>query len=387
MKRRTAYILLILTSLFTGCMKDWDTHYEPSRNTVNTRLWDTLQTMEKYSEFLKFARQFHLDSVIRSSNTKTLFIPHNDGFTGFLQGDTSGLEETMGYHITPTLFMLRIVEGQYKLRTLEEKYALITNQDNEYYFDDVRITYASPDYLERVKANAPSRVWSALYQQDPVPEEGLFFTNDMFHMQSAMPDKKHKRYYMAWDFAISEKQRADYTVGCVLMQDENDNLILVDLVRFQGDSGRIANEFISMIHRWSNIEGSSLTLGVEDGQIWKSMKNMLRAKMKEEGAYVAITAMQALTDKQSRATALQGRMEHGRFYFLDGSPWLTDAQRELQRFPAGRNDDIVDALSWAVRLATGKKPKRAPKGRALRSWKDDLNKYIGGHGSGGHMSA
>lgn len=245
----------------------------------------------------------------------------------------------------------------------------------------------SLEYLERVKANAPSRVWSALYQQDPVPEEGLFFTNDMFHMQSGMPDKKHKRYYMAWDFAISEKQRADYTVGCCLMQDENDNLILVDLVRFQGDSARISNEFINMIQRWSNIEGSSLTLGVEDGQIWKSLKQSLRARMKEEGAYVAITPMQALTDKQSRATALQGRMEHGRFYFLDGSPWLTDAQRELQRFPAGRNDDIVDALSWAVRLATGKKPKRAPKARHMRSWKDDLSKFVGGVGSGGHMSA
>ena len=129
-------------------MKDWDDHYEPSRNTVNTRLWDTLQTMEQYSEFLNFARQFHLDSVIRSSNSKTLFIPDNEGFATFLQGDTSGLEETMGYHITPTLFMLRIVEDQYKLRTLEEKYALITNQDNEYFFDDVRITYASPDYLD-----------------------------------------------------------------------------------------------------------------------------------------------------------------------------------------------------------------------------------------------
>lgn len=244
----------------------------------------------------------------------------------------------------------------------------------------------SLEFLERVKANAPKRVWSALYQQDPVPEEGLFFTNEMFHIQSGMPDKRHKRYYMAWDFAISEKQRADYTVGVTLMHDENDNLILVDLVRFQGDAGRITNEFINMIHRWSNIEGSSLTLGIEDGQIWKSLKQLLRSRMKEEGAYVAITTMQALTDKQSRASALQGRMEHGRFFFLDGSPWLTEAQRELQRFPAGRNDDIVDALSWAVRLATGKKPKRPPT-KKLKSWKDDLSKFVSGVGSGGHMSA
>lgn len=246
----------------------------------------------------------------------------------------------------------------------------------------------SLNYLERVKANAPSRVWSALYQQDPVPEEGLFFTKDMFHMCPTMPSKEHRRYYMAWDFAISEKQRADYTVGCTLMQDENDNLYLVDLVRFQGDSARIANEFVSMIHRWSNISGSSLSLGVEDGQIWKSLRPMLRERMKEERAYVAVNTMQALSDKQSRASALQGRMEHARFWFIEASPWLTDASRELQRFPAGRNDDIVDALSWAVRLATGKKPKRPPATKKPRSWKEELSKLVGGGtGSGTHMSA
>lgn len=245
----------------------------------------------------------------------------------------------------------------------------------------------SLEFLERVKANAPSRVWSALYQQDPVPEEGLFFTNEMFHVSPQAPAKANKRYFMAWDFAISEKQRADYTVGVTLCQDENDNLYLVDMVRFQGDAKRITDEFISMIHRWSGIEGSTLALGVEDGQIWKSLKQIIRQRMKEENAYISIQTMQALTDKQSRAMALQGRMEHSRFWFIEGSPWWKDCQRELQRFPAGKNDDIVDALSWAVRLATGKKPKRAPGGKKLRSWKDDLAKYVSGVGSGSHMSA
>jgi predicted phage terminase large subunit-like protein len=246
----------------------------------------------------------------------------------------------------------------------------------------------SLEFLQRVKANAPGRVWSALYQQDPVPREGLFFNENMFHVTPSAPPKEFKRYYMAWDFAISEKQRADFTVGCCLMQDENDNLYLVDLVRFQGDSRRIQDEFISMILRWSGIPGSSLALGVEDGQIWKSLKNMLRSRMKEEKAYVAVETMQALTDKASRATVLQGRMELGRFWFIEGSPWWKDTQRELQRFPAGKNDDIVDALSWAVRLATGKKPKRAPAAKKLKSWKESLAKFahVAG-GDGGHMSA
>ena len=243
-------------------------------------------------------------------------------------------------------------------------------------------------FLEQVRTSGmPPRVWSALYQQDPVPEEGLCFTTDMFHYAPAQPARENKRYYIAWDFAISEKQRADFTVGVCLMQDENDNLYFVDMVRFQAGTERIVDEFVSMIKRWSGIPNSQLQLGVEDGQIWKAIKSTIKARMKEEQAYVAIEVLQAITEKKSRATALEGRMSHGRFWFVDGKPWNKEATRELQRFPAGRNDDIVDAMSWAVRLATGKKPRRAPIIRKIKSWKDELDKYVGNNISGGHMSA
>jgi len=244
------------------------------------------------------------------------------------------------------------------------------------------------EFLERVRTSGmPPRVWSALYQQDPVPEEGLCFTTEMFKYAPAMPPREHKRYYIAWDFAISEKQRADYTVGVCLMQDENDNLYFVDMVRFQAGTERITDEFISMIKRWSDISGSTLQLNVEDGQIWKAIKSTLKQRMKEEKAYISIEVLTAISDKKSRSSALEGRMEHGRFWFIEGKPWNKDATRELQRFPAGRNDDIVDAMSWAVRLATGKKPRRAPVARKIKSWKEDLEKYVGHNIGGGHMSA
>ena len=245
----------------------------------------------------------------------------------------------------------------------------------------------SLEYLERVKANMASRIFSALYQQNPVPEEGLFFRQEWIHLSPNKPVYSNRRFFIAWDFAISQKQRADYTVGACLMQDEHDNLYLVDLVRFKGDTQRICHEFISMIQRWSQFEGSSIQLGVEDGQIWKSLRPILKAQMREERAYVSIETMQALTDKESRARALQGRMEHRRFWFFEDSPWLQDVQRELLRFPAGRHDDIVDALAWAVRLATGKQPKKRPLKKKMKSWKDNLGKFMGASNGGGHLSA
>ena len=288
------------------------------------------------------------------------------------------------YRDTSTYNIVRTTEPNITM-TGSGQYELLRSPNEALHSDRYPI-----DYLNRIKTSGMSaRVWSALYQQDPVPEEGLFFTDDMFHVSPSMPSTSNRRFYMAWDFAISTKQRADYTVGVCLLQDEKDNLYLVDLVRFKGDSFRITSEFVAMILRWSNQPGSSLSLGVEDGQIWKSLKNMLVAQMKEEKAYVSIQTMQALSDKESRARELQGRMEHGRMWFLEGSPWWKDTQRELQRFPAGKHDDIVDALAWAVRLAAGKKPKRAPVKKQPKSWKENLKQYIGGNNNsgGGAMAA
>lgn len=245
----------------------------------------------------------------------------------------------------------------------------------------------SLEYLQRVRSNMASRIWSALYQQNPVPEEGLFFRQEWIHLAPGCPSFSNRRFFIAWDFAISQKQRADYTVGVCLMQDERDNLYVVDLVRFKGDTQRITHEFIGMIQRWSRFEGCSIQLGVEDGQIWKSLKPMLKAQMREERTYVSIEPMQALTDKESRARALQGRMEHRKLFFFEDSPWLQEVQRELLRFPAARHDDIVDALSWAVRLATGKQPKKPPMRQKLKSWKDDLGRYMGTASGKGHLSA
>lgn len=232
------------------------------------------------------------------------------------------------------------------------------------------------DALRRIKANVDPRVWSALYQQNPVPDEGMFFNKDQFREIPTKPDARHMRIVTAWDFAIGEKQVNDWTVGTTVAQDHNDVLYVLEVVRFKGDSFRITEEILDVAKRWSGMYGSDYSVGVEDGQLWKAFKPLIDKRMAERKEYPSIEVMKPLSDKTARARPLQGRMQQGRVLFPADASWYPVMRQEMLRFPAGVHDDQVDSLAWAARMVMGRSPPphELDRGRPKdRSWRDQLD--------------
>ena len=58
--------------------------------------------------------------------------------------------------------------------------------------------------------------------------------------------------------------------------------------------------------------------------------------------------IEAVPSKEVRAGKAMVMVEQGKVYFPLEAPWLNDLMVELGAFPAGLNDDQVDALSQAV---------------------------------------
>ena len=243
--------------------------------------------------------------------------------------------------------------------------------------------YPAPS-LNRIKANMEPRIWSALYQQNPVPDEGMYFRKEYLRHTRAFPDMRNTRIYTAWDFAIGEKQVNDWTVGATLMQDSTDTLYVLDIHRMKGDAFAIIEAILDAAARWGQIPETDYLLGMEDGQIWKSIEPLFKRRMTERKLYPAYETLKPLTDKMARARPLQGRMQHGRVYFPEDAHWRGQAEHELLRFPGGAHDDVVDALAWAVRLSLGKAAPQSPEAPVTRSWKDRL---FGLDVSGSHMTA
>lgn len=150
----------------TFCTDEWKEHYSNLGQSVNSKLWDSIKSIEQYSQFVKYAEEYRFDAYIESSHTKTLFIPDNDAFDSFLNNmveqDSVKIKQVLSYHISPTLFMIKSVEENRKLQTLNGKYVLIENYQNSY-------TYNGHDIIRESSLFADGKYYQISQVADPNP--------------------------------------------------------------------------------------------------------------------------------------------------------------------------------------------------------------------------
>jgi len=245
-------------------------------------------------------------------------------------------------------------------------------------------------HMLRIKNNlemsGQKAVWNALYQQNPVPDEGSFFQKDMFRYYSTPPARRDMYIYQAWDFAISTGKENDYTVGITIGVDHRDAVYVLDMRRFRsGDGIEIAQTILEY-----SIEWGTNAIGVEDGQIWKAIESQFLKACEEHPSrhFPSYEPLKPLTDKKVRADPLRGRMQAGKVYFDKEAHYFSVMQNELLHFPNAKHDDIVDSISWAVRLTLTRTPPREARQPQHKSWRDKLKAHMAGvHGGGTHMSA
>jgi len=244
------------------------------------------------------------------------------------------------------------------------------------------------EMLKRIEKTLTKRHWSALYQQNPTPEDGLYFTRDQFLPVVLLPGERPRArgfLYQAWDFAITDKTRSDFTVGATVEQDTDDSMEVKDLVRGKWTDGdTIVERMLDSYEKWRPD-----VLGVEDGAIWKTMSATFAKRARERGLAPNLEILKTLgNDKGVRATPLQVLMQRGRLRWPTTASWYEVAQRELLRFLAGGNhDDIVDALAWCAQMASRRAPPPVPKAERKKSWRDRIA-GLASHGRAvGHLAA
>jgi len=230
--------------------------------------------------------------------------------------------------------------------------------------------------LMKTKRSLQPRHWSALYQQNPIPEEGMFFTKGMFRFEQS-PTFIELPIVIMWDLAIGLKQQNDYSVGVVGCLDQYDRIHILEMVRGKWDTHGIAEAMLALYGKYKLMSIGNIQMGIESGSIQMAIMPHLNKLMSDERIFPSMVPedqVRPINDKLARARPLQGRMMHGKVIFPMPitNPWVEDMQHEMLRFPGGVHDDIVDAMAWLTRVFANISPPKPPKPKKLASWKDRL---------------
>src|SRR6185369_16816969 len=183
------------------------------------------------------------------------------------------------------------------------------------------------------------------YRNIAIDTSSGFFRPEDFRPMSEEDEKKKFTYYCGVDFAISTKERRDFTVMVVAAIDQDGILFVVDVIRGRWDGNQIIDEMLALETAYRPEEWY-----IEAGAIQKALGPAMEMKMREaeegKGLYMNLCPMVPTKDKQSRARSIQARIRAKAVKFHKNASWFPDFEQELIQFPRGTHDDQVDALAW-----------------------------------------
>lgn len=218
--------------------------------------------------------------------------------------------------------------------------------------------------LERIRKSIGPRDWSALFQQSPAPEEGDFFKADWLKPFDRFPDRETMRVYGGSDYATTQ-DGGDYTVHAVVGLDPEGRMYLLDLWRKQTSTNVWIEEFCRLVKTWKPMAWAE-----ETGQINSGVGPFITQRQRELKAYCVREQFPTRGDKAVRAQSMRGRMELDGLYVDHSAPWFSAFRAELLSFPAGKNDDQVDAIGLVGQLLdkmiSGTKPRPTERPRRDR---------------------
>jgi predicted phage terminase large subunit-like protein len=180
-------------------------------------------------------------------------------------------------------------------------------------------------------------MFSAQYQQRPVPLEGNLIRREWFRYYDHLPQASAKRVVQSWDIAMMTGDANDYSV-CTTWWIIKSDYYLVDVFR-----GRL--QYPDLRRRVANLAATheATTILIENAgpgmallqDLWRNLPPGLPRPLgrKPEGS------------KADRMVAQSAKIEAGHVHLPKEAVWLDTFLHELLAFPTGRHDDQVDSVS------------------------------------------
>lgn len=188
--------------------------------------------------------------------------------------------------------------------------------------------------LEHVRRTAGSHVFSAQYQQQPLPPEGNMVKCDWLKTYKSAPKLGECRHvYLACDPSGAVGSNNDYTAIVVAAVAER-KVHLLEVRRGHWECLEISRHLREMADHWKPTQ-----IMIETTGMGEAVRQLIDRTHKYD-----IRGIQQKIDKITRLSRVIARFESNQVLLPREADWLDDFMKEILAFPNGRNDDQVDAL-------------------------------------------
>jgi predicted phage terminase large subunit-like protein len=187
--------------------------------------------------------------------------------------------------------------------------------------------------LERLRTELGSDLFSAQYQQAPVPPGGAMIKRDWVRRYKELPIGKY--IVQSWDTASKGGPDNDLSV-CTTWLFHGIQFYLVDVWRGRVDYPALKAKVAELAHKHHSHQVLIEETGTAIGLLaeLKSVRGLKGVKPEH--------------DKKTRMSIASAQFEAGQVYFPERAPWLAELEAELFAFPGSRHDDQVDSISQAI---------------------------------------
>lgn len=190
------------------------------------------------------------------------------------------------------------------------------------------------EVLDSLRAQLGPEIYSAQYQQRPVPPGGGTIKRVWLRRYDQLPQSG--QVIQSWDVANKQGEENDFSV-CTTWRVHEKKYYLIDVLRGRFDFPTLRRKVSEQakLHKPSQILIEDAGFGTALVQEFKT-------------ADFSVVAVKPEYDKKIRMGIQSAKFENGQVFFPKEAPWLRDLEDELFAFPNGRHDDQVDSISQAL---------------------------------------
>lgn len=200
--------------------------------------------------------------------------------------------------------------------------------------------------------------FSTQYLNDPIPEENATFIKSWFQYYEPTDLRgATMNYFTMVDPAISLEKDADFTAIVTISVDIFKNIYIWNIIRKRMPPSELIDCLFKINEQYHPQE-----IAVEDVAYQKALQYYLTEEMNRRQIYLPIVQVKpANRSKDQRIKGLQPLYANGKIFHSKIVPNMQQLEDELLRFPRGKNDDVVDSLSYALDIIYAPKRKVSSK--------------------------